>query len=333
MFHFAWIWMFLLLPLPWVVRYALPAKNDKPEGVLNIPFYQRLVAAQASERRGQASFGLILKAFTILTWLLIVIAVARPEWLGQPVAIERNGRDIMMAIDISGSMGSPDLVQDGRQFTRFDVVQDVASQFVSERTGDRLGLILFGTRAYLQTPLTFDRNTVVEMLSDASIGLAGPKTAIGDSIGLAIKRLMDEPVDNRVLILLTDGASNAGSVTPLEAAKLAAKEHVKIYTVGLGADSLTVNSLFGPQRINPSRDLDEKTLKEVAELTGGLYFRAKDQEGLAEVYEAINRLEPLAGDSDMFQPIYSLYVWPLGLALLLSFCLGWFVRAGFGGII
>ncbi len=324
MFHFAWVWLFTLLPLPWIIRYALPEKKDTAEGVLIVPFYHRLVASR-SEKKGKQSFQRESILMTIV-WLCLVLAMARPEWLGQPVAIERNGRDIMMAIDISGSMGAADLNQDGRNRTRLDVVRDVASEFVSERVGDRIGLVLFGTRAYLQTPLTFDRKTVVAMLDDASIGLAGPQTAIGDSIGISIKRLLEEPEEDRVLILLTDGASNSGSVSPVEAAKLAGQEKIKIYTVGIGADSATVNTLFGPQRINPSRDLDERTLKEIASVTDGLYFRARDQSGLQKVYEAINQLEPLAGESDVFQPIFPLYPWPLGAALLLSLLLGCVVR-------
>lgn len=324
MFHFAWIWMFALLPLPWIIRYAFNEKKETTGGVLVVPFYHRLIASRSGKNVKKIFYW--ENTLMALIWLCMVLAIVRPEWLGHPIPIERNGRDIMLAIDISGSMGAADLNQGDQQQTRLDVVREVASTFVNARVGDRIGLVLFGTRAYLQTPLTFDRKTVVAMLDDASIGLAGPQTAIGDSIGISIKRLLEEPEEDRVLILLTDGASNAGSVSPIEAAKLSAKEKIKIYTVGLGADSVTVNTLFGPQRVNPSRDLDEETLKEIAKVTGGLYFRAKDQAGLQKVYEAINQLEPLAGESDMFQPILPLYPWPLGFALLLSLLLGCIVR-------
>lgn len=323
MFHFAWVWLFLLLPLPWALRFVLPQKNETSDAILTIPFYHRVVAAGALENVKFSFSTRWVDVVKVCIWFFLVLAMTRPEWLGQPIAIEQRGRDIMLAIDISGSMGSRDLSQGVDQASRLDIVQNVASEFVSKRVGDRVGLLLFGTRAYVQTPLSYDRQTVIDMLEDASIGLAGPQTAMGDSIGLAIKHLLDLPEDSRVIILLTDGANNAGSVSPVAAAKLAAKEKIKIYTVGVGAESVTINTLFGQQKINPSEDLDEKTLQTIADLTGGLYFRAKDKAGLQQVYAAINRLEPYASESQIFQPILPLYPWPLGFALLLSLLLVW----------
>ena len=215
------------------------------------------------------------------------------------------------------------MMLNGRRVTRLQVVKKAADQFVEKRKGDRIGLILFGSRAYLQTPLTFDRQTVIDMLNDATIGLAGIETAIGDAIGLAIKRLREYPVESRVLILLTDGSNNAGSVKPIPAAKLAAKEKIRIYTIGLGAERMVVASIFGNQVVNPSQDLDESSLKEVAKLTGGLYFRARNTQELEKIYQSLDKLEPISEDTIVFRPKKPLYPWPLALMLLLSFYYIW----------
>jgi Ca-activated chloride channel family protein len=204
---------------------------------------------------------------------------------------------------------------------RLQATQQVAGDFIEQRVGDRIGLILFGQQAYLQTPLTFDRKTVQQLLQEAVIGLAGKETAIGDAIGLAVKRLRDHPVDSRVLILLTDGANTAGEVSPLKAAELAAQAGLKIYTIGIGADELLVRSLFGTRRVNPSQDLDEKTLTAIAETTGGRYFRARHLEELQQIYQLLDRLEPVNEDAQYFRPRHALYPWPLAGALLLALAL------------
>jgi Ca-activated chloride channel family protein len=256
----------------------------------------------------------------MIIWCLLVSSAARPQWVGDPIALPLTGRDILIAIDVSGSMETPDFNIKGQQVNRLDVVKTTAGEFIQRREGDNLGLILFGTQAYLQTPLTFDRATVKAMLDDATIGLAGKDTAIGDAIGLAVKRLRDNNIEHRILILLTDGANTSGEVDPLKAAELAASEGLKIYTIGIGADSMQVGAsfLFGPQTINPSRDLDEKTLKTIADSTGGKYFRARDTQGLEDIYSRLDELEPRESDSEFFRPTQSLFYWPLGLALLLS---------------
>ena len=196
--------------------------------------------------------------------------------------------------------------------------QWVGGEFIQRRVGDRLGLILFGRQAYLQTPLTFDRETVRTLLHEAVIGLAGKETAIGDAIGLAVKRLQDNDINSRVLILLTDGANTAGEVEPIKAAELAAQHGLKIYTIGIGADEMVVSSFFGKQRVNPSADLDEKTLTAIAEKTGGRYFRARDTQQLEQIYHLLDKLEPLEKEAQTFRPTAALYAWPLGLALLLA---------------
>ncbi|MCB1776757.1 MAG: VWA domain-containing protein, partial [Candidatus Competibacteraceae bacterium] len=187
-----------------------------------------------------------------------------------------------------------------------------------QRTGDRLGLILFGAQAYLQAPLTFDRNVVATLLNESIVGLAGKETAIGDAIGLALKRLRDSHVRERVLILLTDGTNTAGEVMPRQAAKLAAEHSMRIYTIGLGAKPMRRDTFLGPQIINPSADLDEATLRDIAKITGGRYFRATDLASLKAIYQELDQLEPVARDAEYFRPRQSLFVWPLSCALLLS---------------
>ncbi|MFT7300578.1 MAG: Ca-activated chloride channel family protein, partial [Porticoccus sp.] len=193
--------------------------------------------------------------------------------------------------------------------------------FVERRQGDRLGLILFGTRPYLQTPLTFDRKTMNTLLGEAQIGFAGEKTAIGDAIGLAIKRLKKRPENHRVLILLTDGANSAGEAQPLEAADIAAREGITIYTIGIGAEVMVQRGFFRNTRVNPSRDLDETTLTAIADKTGGLYFRARNPEELESIYLQLDQLEPIDQEAETVRPTRALFYWPLGLALLCSLLL------------
>jgi Ca-activated chloride channel family protein len=316
MIEFAWPWIYLLLPLPWLVRRFAPPASNPPGAALRVPFYQHLIGLCGGQNNNPGfSMGTLLMAWC--AWLLLLTASARPQWLGEPINLPISGRDVMLAIDISGSMEIPDFDLQGEQVTRLRVVKQLAGQFITRRTGDRIGLILFGSRAYLQTPLTFDRNTVAAMLRDADIGLAGKETAIGDAIGLAIKRLRDAPKQQRVLVLLTDGANTAGTVEPRQAANLAADAGLRIHTIGVGAERMRVNTLFGSRLVNPSRDLDEALLKEIADTTGGLYFRAKNTRGLQSIYEQLDRLEPVASDSRVFRPVRALYMWPLGTALAL----------------
>lgn len=318
MFHFAYDWILLLLPLPLIAPFILPRAKPLNQSALRVPFFNRLQNIRASQSTSLAQYKKISYFWACFIWLLVVFAAAGPEWLGRPVMIEQTGRNIMLAIDISGSMEIPDMSLNGKTVNRLTMIKSLAGQFIDERQGDRLGLILFGTQAYLQTPLTFDRKTVHSMLTDASIGLAGEMTNIGDAIGLAVKRLMQYPAKSRVLVLLTDGASNAGSVDPIEAAKIAAKQRVKIYTIGIGSENAVVQTFWGPQSVNPSADLDEKTLKQIAIMTHGQYFRARNSQNLTQIYERINQLQPITADKRFFRPMKKLYPWPLGLALILS---------------
>jgi Ca-activated chloride channel family protein len=317
MIHFEWPWLFLALPLPVLARLLLPRADDAVEAALRVPGLAAfsLDNAAPSIRRIPQRSRLWLAA---LAWLLLVTAAARPVWLGDPIDLPVSGRDLMLAVDLSGSMQTPDFVINDQQVDRLDAIKHIAGQFIDQRVGDRLGLILFGSQAYLQTPLTFDRNTVHQMLDESAIGLAGEQTAIGDAIGLAVKRLRNQPPGNRVLILLTDGVSNAGELSPLKAAQLAAKAGVTIYTIGIGADSMQVPSLFGMQTVNLNGDLDEATLRAIANTTGGRYFRARDSAELNQIYGVIDKLQPVDQQTQTFRPRTTLFYWPLAASLLLA---------------
>jgi len=310
----AWPLVLLALPLPLLAAWLLPQAPAMPGTALRLPFYSALHAALGERHAAPRRIRLLLAA---AGWLLLVIAAARPQFIGEPLQLPVSGRDLLLAVDISGSMETPDM-QLGRQVTdRLTAVKAVAGEFIGRREGDRLGLILFGEQAYLQTPLTFDRQTVRTLLNEAAIGLAGKSTAIGDAIGLAVKRLRQQPQENHVLILLTDGANTAGSVDPLKAADLAAAEELRIYTIGVGAESIRVRGLLGTRQVS-NNELDEATLTAIAEKTGGRYFRARDIAGLEAIYQLLDELEPASQDAEVFRPVRELYVWPLAGALLIS---------------
>ncbi len=311
-FILAWPWMLAALPLPLLALW-LPAATDARLPAMRFPFAGALHATSA---RGRGRRHVFRRARAVHAWVLLVVAAARPQHVGETVRLPVTGRSIMLAVDLSGSMQTPDMRSGDDAVSRLTAVKAVAGDFIKRRVGDRLGLILFGDQAYLQAPLTLDRNTVLTLLDEAQIGLAGQQTAIGDAIGLAIKRLRDEPEGNRVLILLTDGASNSGTVSPLKAADLAAQEGVRIYTIGVGADESS-SGLFGMLQ-GGNNDLDEAALKAIAQKTGGAYFRASDVASLKKIYGLIDKIEPRSKDEQSWRPVDELYLWPLGAALGLS---------------
>jgi Ca-activated chloride channel family protein len=312
MMQLDWPWALLLLPLPLLIRFLMPAVK-RQDAALRVPIIDDFKTASSIELGSNKNYWLL--ALATIAWCCLMFAAARPQWLGDQVDIPVSGRDLMLAVDLSGSMQIPDFEINGKNVDRLTAVKQVASEFIARRSGDRVGLILFGEQAYLQTPLTFDLKTVNTLLDEAFIGMAGDATSIGDAIGLAIKRLQDKQKNSRVLILLTDGANTAGEVTPIKAAELAADQGLKIYTIGIGADELLRRTLFGVQRLNPSADLDEKTLRAIADKTGGKYFRAHDTKELDKIYNMLDELEPVEQESESFRPISALFYWPLGVAL------------------
>jgi Ca-activated chloride channel family protein len=313
----AWGWLLLLLPLPWLLRRLLAPARQRALQALRVPWYGLVGGAASGWIRRP-----LIAALAGLAWILVVLAAARPQWVGEIEHLPVTGRDLLLAVDISGSMDTQDMVLDGRPVNRLAVVKRVAGEFIQGRRGDRVGLVLFGSRAYLQTPLTFDTETTAILLEEAEIGLAGRETAIGDAIGLAVKRLRADAAAERVLILLTDGANTSGEVQPLQATEFAAREGLTIYTVGVGADEMTVQDFFGSRVVNPSADLDEEALRAIAERTGGAYFRARDAEALAAIYQRLDELEPVASDRETVRPVDELFHWPLAAAFVLALTAG-----------
>ncbi len=315
MIEWLWPWMLAALPLPFLVRYFWRAR-ERNQAALTVPSLSTFQAV-STEHSGAEQPQRWRLPLLWLIWALLLVAAARPQWTGEPITLPTTGRDLMLAVDISGSMATEDMAVNGNYVDRLTIVKAVVSRFVDARKGDRVGLVLFGTNAYLQAPLTFDLTSVNRLLLEAPVGIAGGKTAIGDAIGLAVKRLRMRPQEDKVIILLTDGANNVGEVAPEKAAELAAFDKIKIYTIGVGADEMQMPSLFGRRTTNPSADLDERTLTNVAQTTGGRYFRARDTEALAEIYDLIDELEPIDQDPETYRPIQALYYWPLAVALLL----------------
>ncbi len=312
-----WVWAFAWLPLPLLVRRLLPPVH-RPQAAAYVPFAGEWSVLDSGQPDRFSRLQMWLLA---AIWVLLVVAAARPQWVGDAVALPVSGRDLMLAVDISGSMQIRDFELSGKVVDRLTATKTVADAFIARRQGDRVGLILFGSHAYVQTPLTFDRATVRQLLDEAVVGLAGKATAIGDAIGLATKRLQQGKTmasQEQVLILLTDGVNDAGAVAPLQAAELAAKKGLTIYTIGIGADAMMIQSFFGMQKVNPSAQLDEKTLMAIAEKTGGRYFRAHDSQELQKIYHLIDKLEPVKKDVQHYRPHHALFIWPLAAALLLA---------------
>lgn len=313
MFEFAWWWALWCLPLP-LLALLIPAKPKSQGAALRVPALTDNMPLNTKKDR-LSRLNLVL---AIIGWIALVIASARPQWLGEPISIPSQGRDLMLAVDLSGSMNQEDMIVNRRQVNRLTMIKSVLGDFIERRVGDRLGLILFADTAYLQAPLTYDRKTVEELLKESQIGLVGEQTAIGDAIGLSIKRFADKEESNKVIILLTDGQNTVGNITPEQANELAINNGVTIYTIGVGAESMVTQGFFGMRRTNPSRDLDEGMLTTLAESTGGQYFRAKDTEDLQQIYAILDQLEPIERESRQMRPLQALYFYPLALAIIMS---------------
>lgn len=327
MTQFVYPLMFLLLPLPLLMRVLLPRVSDKKEDALKVPFFADM---EALPRSGGLSVlgGLKMRRFLgALVWILLVTAAARPQWAGEPEKIPSEGRNLMLVLDISGSMNEADFVISGRPVRRWDAVQAVADNFIKKRQGDKAGVILFGERAYLYAPLTYDLKTVSDLLQEADVGMAGSQTAIGDALGLALKTMIDVPAQSKVIVLLSDGEANAGAMRPLEAGELARKAGVKVYTIGAGSDAVQMMGLFGMVQMPRGDEIDEKTLREIAKMTGGKYFRAKNTKELLDIYKEIDALEPVKNEDIFVRPIKELFYYPLGAAFVLSVLGALFVLA------
>lgn len=313
MIHFEWPWLIMALPLPLLV-YWLPAKKQSQHAALKVPhLFNGLPSTHTNANKAKAPLFILS-----VVWILLVLAATKPQWLGEPINIPTEGREMMIAVDLSGSMQVEDMTLNGNTVNRLDMLKVLLGEFIERRQSDRLGLILFGDDAYMQTPMTFDRKTVKQMLEETVLGLVGKKTAIGDAIALAAKRFDEKSNSNRVLILLTDGQNTAGKITPEQALELAVDKKITIYSIGIGADVMLQQSFFGTRRVNPSSELDEETLTNMAEQTGGRYFRARDSQSMSEIYQLLDKLEPVEQDQQQMRPLTALFYLPLALAFIIS---------------
>ncbi|MFP5373676.1 MAG: vWA domain-containing protein [Gammaproteobacteria bacterium] len=314
---FAWPWALLLLPLPLLARWLLPPRRGAG-AALRAPYGRRLDAVAGEA--GHALRGGGPGALAWLAWGLLCVAVARPQQLGPPQVPPQAGRDLMLAVDLSGSMAEEDMRIGGRTVDRLTAAKAVLADFLDRRAGDRVGLIVFGQRAYVLTPITRDLDTVREQLADSTVALAGRETAIGDAIGLAVKRLQagGAPATARgrehVLVLLTDGVNTAGVLEPLKAAELARDAGLRVHTIGFGGEA-GATSVFGFRLPGGGEEIDEATLQAIAEATGGRFFRARDTASLAGIYAEIDRIEPVRQPGRAFRPRIERYPLPLAAAL------------------
>ncbi|NMG31980.1 VWA domain-containing protein [Aromatoleum evansii] len=318
---FAWPWMLAFLPLPWLLRRWWPATTPTP--ALRVPSVAAFATGRTEgsptsppEVRQHAA----RRWFVACAWALLLVAAARPQGLADPAQVAMSGRDLMIALDVSASMATRDLDLDGRPVERLHAARTLARDFVLRRDGDRIGLIVFGSETYLHTPLTWDIHALADGLSATGTGLAGRETAIGDAIGLAVRRMREQSGNARVLILLTDGANTAGKLTPEQASWIAQREGVRIHVVGIGSNTARPSSPEAAQ--DSSADLDERTLRSIAEQTGGSYHRATDAAALAAFYREIESLEPIDGADAIIRTRQELYPWPLGAALACALLLG-----------
>jgi Ca-activated chloride channel family protein len=319
-FSFQWPWLALLLPLPWIARYLwpismAPGSAEGEQSVLLHPGLARIEHAYGAAAPATIPYGIFQQVLLAILWAALVLTMMRPQWLQAHTEISTEGYDLMLAVDVSRSMGALDFQIDGNKVNRLAVVKGVLGRFIEQRAGDRIGMIVFGDEAYMQAPLTQDGTAVRTLLDNIVPRMAGDATAIGDAIGLAVKKLRERPAESRVLILLTDGENTAGSLPPIEAARLAAQENIRIYTIGVGSKGLVPFMEDG--RMTMTRmEIDEDLLRKVSAITGGAYFRATDTQALEEIYRQIDALEKTKAEMRSVSVPEPLYRWPLAIALL-----------------
>ncbi|MEM6634709.1 MAG: VWA domain-containing protein [Pseudomonadota bacterium] len=303
-------WILLALPLPWLVWRFVPPYRETV-AAFRIPFFRQIARATDQDpREGSAILARsrLQMIAAIVSWTCLVVAIAGPERVGAPIEITKSARDMVLAIDISGSMDEVDfLTAEGQRMQRLAAVQEVVTDFVAEREGDRVALIVFGTQAYLQAPLTEDLETIAELIAQTSVGMAGPHTAIGDAIGLSIRTFEASEIEERLLILLSDGADTGSLMSPINAAEIARQEGVEIYTIAVG----------DPEGEGENR-VDTATLAEIARRSGGQSFFAGDVDALNGVYKRIDVLKPRDVETLSYRPRRSLAYVPLALAALIG---------------
>ncbi|WP_171211450.1 VWA domain-containing protein [Ruegeria sp. HKCCA5426] len=302
-YTFAAPWVFVLLPLPLVVFWFAPPHKEKVQAT-RIPFFRHIAAATGLEpKTGSSILGRtwLQSIIATLVWVLLVTALARPERLADPIVVEKSARDVVLALDISGSMDQRDFTsEDGTHKQRLAAVKDVLRDFIAARQGDRMALIIFGTRAFVQAPFTEDLNSLNGFLDQTEVGMAGPNTALGDAIGLGIRLFDSSEVDQRLMIVLSDGADTSSRMTPVNASAIAADKNVVIYTIGVGDPNAT-----GEDRV------DLQALQDIAQTTGGQYFFADDEAALTQTYQQIDEQNPRVVETQSYRPRESLTHIPL----------------------
>lgn len=313
MFEFSFWWAWLLLPLPWLLRRITPPAQSS--GVrLALPKAARFIGPR------QVNQPIFWKIWLLpaLIWIGVVAGLARPQWVGEPVSLEQEQREMYIALDLSGSMQADDMTLDGRQVTRLRAAHHILAEFIERRHGDRIGLIVYADEAFIYSPMTSDLNALATLAREARIGLAGQRTAIGDAVALSINAFQDSDSAERVVLLLTDGMINSGSISADDALALASNHNVRIHTIGIGADEMIVQGMFGQRRINPSAELNEEFLTQLAQSSGGEYFRARNEEEMRRIYQLIDTLEPVLRDTHQMRPRRSLAHWPFTFSAILS---------------
>ncbi|MEN8129411.1 MAG: VWA domain-containing protein [Pseudomonadota bacterium] len=330
MFDFYWPWAALLLLAPLLLRLVWPrlqgnrrVYDEGQQVTLMHPSLDRLTEAfgtlQATQPASSRRYSILLS----ILWLALVLAMMRPQWLEPYSEAKVEGYDLMLAVDASRSMAALDFSVNGREVTRMSVIKGVVGRFITARDGDRVGLVVFGDYAYMLSPLTLDVHAVRALLEGVVPGLVGSATAIGDAIGLAVKKLRERPEGSRVLVLVTDGENTAGSLPPLAAVQLAVSQGIRIYTIGVGSKGL-VPFVEDNRRTMVSMEIDEELLRNVASLTDGAYFRATDADALQQIYQQIDGLEKTEAEARSVMIPKPLYRWPLGLAMIAVLLLGLF---------
>ena len=311
MLTFGYPWLFLVLPLPLIARWLLPAYGEQRPAV-RLPFFKMLTktngarATQGAVVRRRSRIQVVL---FLVIWVLAVAALARPQWLEPPVVKELPTRDLLLAVDLSGSMEAEDFTnQNGQTVDRLTAVKEVLDEFLSRRTGDRVGLVVFGTAAFVQVPFTQDLDVCRQLLAETAVRMAGPKTAFGDAIGLGITLFERSELEQRIMIALTDGNDTGSRVPPHEAARIAADKGIIIHTVAMG----------DPAAVGEEK-LDEQALKQVAEISRGKYFFADDRQQLESIYTELDQLETRKVETVSYRPRRDLFHWPLAAIAVLFF--------------
>lgn len=310
MITFPYPWLMLLIPVPLIAAWILPAYRTGQSSI-RIPRLNRLSQLTGRSPTGGA---VVLKRTIsawlalLLAWTCVVLAIARPQWVGEPMVQTLPSRDLLLAVDLSGSMNTEDFTDaNGRQVDRLNACKQVLDGFLTRRQGDRVGLIFFGTAAFVQAPFTEDLELCRTLLNEAQVGMAGPQTVIGDAIGLSLTVFERSQLEDRVLILLTDGNDTGSKITPQEAARIAEDKGVTIYTIAVG----------DPQAVGEEK-IDEVVLQEVAKQTGGSFYRASDREQLEQIYEELDEIVVQELETESYLPKTDLYFWPLGAFLIIG---------------